>query len=430
MDRGSIEQYKASINAGGDNPILQNTEQRITGEKMNQALNDLADTVDGQFEARHPYISLERLRRYLYRVTFDRLPEDDGGEAPMGGGCSSYVKDGKLYTNLDWDYDHTASFWMRTRDFEGESFVGGLTDGAMDDDKIAQLPYRVHRGINNNGIKLAAHILFNDWSWTGCGDRSVNLTRLPFLVLSRVRSMATLVDDLDGVLDNLYCPDGLAALGYLLQIIVTDGTTTYALVPPTSEGESYEVMDITACPKMTNFRPVGRATVSRTDSDIQAHPTGIERYNMMPCSLEDLRFTLAYEAPTRLSEFIGLRGTDKDSTDAELLAIYTDARAEYLRRERDGKTWQTMESAIYGEKLESLWIQENWEDNILECSVTKEYVDSEIARVEDEIPTKVSDLTNDADYISDAPSDDEIWARRNRQWKETAFKTDVEWGDF
>ncbi|MBP9998692.1 MAG: hypothetical protein KBS67_05555, partial [Bacteroidales bacterium] len=26
----------------------------------------------------HPYISLERLRKYLYRVTFDTLPEDNG----------------------------------------------------------------------------------------------------------------------------------------------------------------------------------------------------------------------------------------------------------------------------------------------------------------------------------------------------------------
>ena len=27
----------------------------------------------------HPYLSLERLRKYLYRVTFDTLPENDGG---------------------------------------------------------------------------------------------------------------------------------------------------------------------------------------------------------------------------------------------------------------------------------------------------------------------------------------------------------------
>lgn len=322
-------------------------------------------------EPKHPYLSLERLRRYLYRVTFDSLPEDNGGDSPVAGGCSSYVRDGKLYSNLDWDYDNTASFIIRTRDFEGQSFIRGLDDGNLDDALIAQLPYRIHRGVNNYGIKLAAHILYNDWRWTGCGDKSINLTRLPFLILSRVRSMATIAADLDGVLDNLYCPEGLAELGYLLQVIVTDGTTTYAILPPTSEGQSYVIQDITVNPKLTNFRWVASAQVARTE--LQTRPTGVERWNIMPCPLEDLRFTLAYESPARLSEFIGLRGTTKDSTDAQLEAIYADARTEYLTRERDGKTWHTMESAVYGDRLEALYIQEGWSKN--QIPATTEYVD-------------------------------------------------------
>ena len=185
--------------------------------------------------------------------------------------------------------------------------------------------------------------------------------------------MATIAQDLDGILGNLYAPDGLQALDYLLQIIVTDGTTTYALIPPTTEGGSYVLVNATAYPKMANFRYVARAEVSRYDMDLQTRPTGIERFNMMPCPLEDLRFTKAYEQPTRLSEFIGLRGTTKDSTDAQLEAIYTDARAEYLRRERDGKTWQTMHSVIYGDRLEALYIQEDWSENLIPA--TTEYVD-------------------------------------------------------
>ena len=313
---------------------------------------------------RHPYLSLERLRHYLYRVTFDSLPEDNGGNGPVGGGCSSYVADGKLYTNLDWGYDNTAEFIVRTRDFEGISFVGGLDDGRMNDSLIAQLPYRVRDGINNYGIKVSTHVLFNDWAWTGCGEKSINLTRLPFLILSRVKSMATIAQDLAGVLDNVFAPDGLLAMDYLIQFIVTDGITTYALLPPTSEGESYVVQDITAYPKITNFRWAGGDTVQRVD--LQTRPTGVERYNMMPCSLEDLRFTKCYEAPDRLSEFIGLRETTKDSTDGQLEAIYEDARELYLDRERDGKTWQTMHSVVYGSnRMEALWIQEKWIDNIV-----------------------------------------------------------------
>lgn len=326
----------------------------------------------------HPYISLERLRSFLYQVTFDKLPEDDNESTPVVTGCSSYVKDGKLYTNLDWDYDNTASFIVRTRDFAGQAFIKGLEEGNLDDALIAQLPYRVHRGVNNYGISLASHILYNDWGWTGSGDKSINLARLPFFVLSRVKSMETIAVDLEGVLNNLYCPEGLAELGYLLQLIITDGTTTYALLPPTSENERYMLVNISEVPKLTNFRWVAQEQVSRFDENLQARPTGIERWNAMPCELKDLRFTKAYEAPDRLSEFIGLRDTTKESSDAELMAIYEAARVEYLKRKRDGKTWHTMESAVYGDWLESLWIQENFDDD---CSpkvdeATDEDIDS------------------------------------------------------
>lgn len=203
-----------------------------------------------------PYLSLERLRHYLYRITFDALPPDDGGDSMAFGGCSSFVRDG-----------------------------------------------------------------------------------------------------------NLYASEGLLATGYLLQVLVTDGTTTYALLPPAEEGQPYVLQDITSNPKLTNFRWVSRSTVTRSDADIQTRPTGIERFNIMPCDPDDLRFTLAYEIPDRLSEFIGLRDTTKDSTDEELASIYADARALYLDRERDGLTWHTMHSVVYGDRMEELYIQENWNDN-------------------------------------------------------------------
>lgn len=333
----------------------------------------------------HPYLSLERLRRYLYRVTFDQLSEDNGGDNAISGGCSSYVKDGKLYRNLDFKYDNAASFIVRTRDFEGMSFITGLNDGEMDDELIAQLPYRIVDGRNNSGIMVSTHVLFNDWSWTGSGERSISLTRLPFLALSRVKSMATIATDLADVLENLYASEGLQASGYLLQVLVSDGTTTYAILPPTSAGQSYVLQDITANPKLANFRWVLAAQVDREDMDLQARPTGIERFNAMPCALADLRFTKAYEDSDRLSEFIGIDGTTKASSDAELLAIYQLARAEYLDRHRDGETWQTMHSVVYGDKMEHLCIQENWSDDIVASGVSKEYVDGIFTELESNV---------------------------------------------
>lgn len=316
---------------------------------------------DVQPEARHPYLSLERLRKYLYRVTFDSIPEDDGGDTPVAGGCSSFVQDGKLHRNFDFRYDNAASFIVRTNDFEGMAMMTGLDDGAMDDGMIAQLPYRMVDGRNNSGIMVSAHVLFNDWEYTGAGSKSIPMTRLPFEVLSRVKSMATISNDLADVLGNL---NVTSAMGdYLLQVLVTDGTTTYAIVPPDTDGQSYELVDASAYPKMTNFRYVSRAEVSRHDMDLQDRPTGIERFNAMPCDLEELRFTKCYEDVDRLSEFIGIDGTTKASTDEELTAIYDEARAEYLARQRDGVTWQTMHSVVYDQKMLRLCIQENWKDN-------------------------------------------------------------------
>lgn len=313
-----------------------------------------------------PYLSLERLRPYLYRVTFDSIPEDNGADAAMPTGCSSYVKDGKLFRNLDFYYDNAASFIVRTKDFEGMSFITGLNDGALNDDMIAQLPYRMVDGRNNHGIMVSAHVLFNDWDWTGAGNRSISLTRLPFLVLTRVKSMATIAADLTGILGNLVAPEAMG--DYLLQVLITDGTTTYALMPPTADNQAYVLQDISSNPKLANFRWVNRSTVVRTEADIQRRPTGIERWNAMPCPLEDLRFTKAYESDERLSEFIGIDETTKASTDAELEAIYARARAIYLDRARDGQTWQTMHSIVYGDKMEGLWIQENWNDNCIALS--------------------------------------------------------------
>lgn len=309
-----------------------------------------------------PYASLERLRPYLYRISFDELPEDIGMNMPIAVGCSAFVQDGKLHRTLDFLYDEAASFIVRTRDFEGMSFITGLNDGALTNDLLSQLPYKVVDGVNNSGIRVSTHVLFNDWDWAGVGDKSLPLTKLPFYILTHAKSMATLAQDLGDILSNLDTAPVLEGSGYLLQILVTDGTTTYAVLPPTEANQAFVLQDISANPKLTNFRWVADETAVRTN--LQRRPTGVERFNMMPCALADLRFTKAYESADRLSEFIGIGETTKDSTDEELTAIYGRAHDLYLERQRDGQTWQTMHAVVYGSKMEALYIQENFNDDI------------------------------------------------------------------
>lgn len=359
---------------------LENDAGYQTAEEVAQAIEDAISSLDFS----KPYLSLKRDSEYLYTVTFGELPEENNPVQSAYGGCSAFVRDGKLYRNLDWNYDDNASFHIITKDFEGMSFVGGLTSSNLDDDLIAQLPYRVTDGVNRHGIMVSTHILYNDWEWAGTG--TIPLTKLPFLVLENVKSMATIATDLGDTLSDLYVPEAMVDLEYLIQVLVTDGTTTYILSPSTTTG-TYELIDATANPKLTNFRWVADTTVVRTS--LQDRPTGVERWNEIDAevSLADLRFTKAYEAPTRLSEFIGINGTTKDSTDAELTAIYTLAHDEYEDRERDGKTWQTMHSVVYGANgIESLSIQEDWSKDY--TYVTKDYVDNAVANKVDKVADK------------------------------------------
>lgn len=306
-----------------------------------------------------PYLSLNRLSRYLYNVTFLEVPDYIDINTDYGA-CSSYVKDGKLYRNLDWKYDNGATFKINLPNIEGTAFIDGLTDTDLDDNLIGQLPYHMVDGVNENGIMVSTHVLFNDFEYAN--DGNTPLGTLPYLVLSRVKSMATIEADLADILDDLKPSAGMIAAEYLIQLLVTDGVTT-CVIYPTNDG-TYEIINATANPKLTNFRWVADADVVRTN--LQTRPTGVERWNAMPTDLKNLRYTKCYEAPNRLSEFIGIDETTKDSTDEELEAIYDEARPIYLNRERDGETWQTMHSAVYGQNgLEHLWIQENWDKDYI-----------------------------------------------------------------
>lgn len=308
----------------------------------------------------HPYTSLERLGDYLYKVSFAELPEEVILDPRVSGGCSSYVQNGKLYRNLDWDYDELASFMVTAPGFKGMAFIPGLNDTELPDELMSQLPYRMLDGINESGIMVSTHVLFNDWEWTGSGDTP--LYKIPFLVLSNLKSMEDIESVLAPVLSELYATPTLIASEYLLQFLVTDGTITYVITPPTSKNGQYSLVEATENPKLANFRWVESANVTR--AELQNRPTGVERWNMMPCPLEDLRFTKAYEEPTRLSEFIGLRDTDKDSSDEELESIYEAAKQLYETRTRNGLTWQTMHSVVYSAKgVEMLCVQENWDRN-------------------------------------------------------------------
>lgn len=333
-----------------------------------QEKNEELDIIIGEnnnMNNNFPYISLRRLGEYIYEITFDKLPIYIPSDSFSAFGCSSFVRDGKLHRQLDWYYGKTAEFKINFNDVEGISFITGLNDGELIERKtlLSQLPYRICDGRNKHGIMVSTHVLFNDFNYYGSGNKTEDLTLLPFTILTTMSDINILSDEVNNLINNIKLNKSMREQDLLIQVLVTDGVTT-KLFTPTENG--YEYIDITSNPKVTNFNWVNRQNISRTDNDIQLRPTGIERWNLIDndVSLEDLRFTLAYENSDRLSEFIGIDETTKYSSDEELIKIYNKAHASYLNRERNNKLWQSMHSIIYSKfKIESLFVQENYNKN-------------------------------------------------------------------
>lgn len=380
-------------------------------------------------DKQYDFLSLRRMGDYLFEVTFDDIPEYKPINDVNVGGCSAFVRDGKLYRTYDWFYDNTAEFLVRTKNFEGMSMIMGMEDGSLDFDKVGQSPYHIVDGINKDGVMISTHILFNDFGYQGSGDKDQSILQLPYFVMENVHSIASLETVMADYFANMEIPTALAGMEYLLQFIVTDGTTIKVITPPTTAGGTYSVVDATSNPKLTNFRWVEDATVDRTN--LQTRPTGVARWNSIDDEVElsDLRFTIAYETPTRLDEFIGEDGTTKDSTDEELMVLYNEAHSAYPSRTRNGVFWQTVHAVVYGANgIEHLYAQENFEKDYISSTdetkvdnATIEFNDNKELQIKDEAITK--EKVNPELKSTEIPSED---ATDDKLATEKAVKTELD----
>mgnify|MGYP003312164017 CR=1 FL=1 len=379
-----------SANQYADNKVdIEKERAESAEENLEEKIEEVKTSI-----AKRCFKSLKRIANYLFEITFDSLPtyKDIATDTPIGG-CTSFVRDGKLYRNFDFNFDNTAEFIVNTKNFKGMASIIGLNDSELNNDELlSQLPYHVVDGNNKYGIKVSTHVLYNDFDYEGSGEKTFSLTRIPFEILSRVKSISTIENDLLNVFNNIKIPTKLQEMGYLLQFLVTDGTNTVIIAPPTSASGNWTFINANSNPKLTNFRYLNKTTVTRDDNDLQLRPTGIERWNLISnnTKLSDLRFTLAYESNTRLSEFIGLRDTTKESSNETLESVYNTAHSMYTSRTRNGDTWHTVYSIVYSKfGIEHLWIQEDYcIDYANNVNVEKERAE----KVEEEHTQKLAEL--------------------------------------
>lgn len=341
--------------------------------------------------------SFKKIEDYLYEADCPlpnaELAEEHfrarfGKDASQGAAdfiaCSVLNHDGLIGRAYDWKYDEAVTFVVHTP-ANGDRFASvsicsspaGITKESVEAHTVpaalwAVLPFYAVDGMNENGVTCSVCVVHGKGSedilWHGKEFCAVGAVRH---VLDRAR---TAEEGADIIASEAWMPASAKLGGYSLHFMVTDETHTFIV-------EDGVVIDITEddTKVMTNFRLGSRSFLDETGhadvdkiASYDPYGTGVERYNEL---VDYAKFTseetgmrewltgfvysdayresLLTRSTTRPSEFAGTeisqdRFVKINETEA-IKAWFKSAKVheKWVARERDGKFWQTVHSAVY-----------------------------------------------------------------------------------
>lgn len=353
--------------------------------------------------------SLRKVEDYLYEADFTHLDaagaethfrERFGSGAapgPFGFGCSVVRLGNRVGRAYDWKYDEAVTFVVHTP-ADGTRFASvavcpspaGMTRRAVESLSVpgslwTALPFYATDGMNEHGVTCSVCVV------RAKGDESVLWHGREFCAVGAVRQVLdrarTAREGADIIASGAWMPAPDKLGNYSLHFMVTDASHTFVV-------EDGVVIDITddEVKAMTNFRlgsrvfpdEAGHADADRIAS-YDPYGTGVERYNELVDYVKSaseetgmrewltrLVFSDAYgESPLtgstpRPSEFAGAEiSRDHFAKINETEAIeawFKSSRVheKWALRERDGKFWQTVHSAVYdvASRMVSVVVQE------------------------------------------------------------------------
>lgn len=358
-------------------------------------------------------IEVTKVNDYLYEYNCPALDYENAYNYFLSkkpeiviGGCSS-VRNGNFYgRNLDWLYDNTVEFVVKTsanNEMHGTIGVAGqlskLTKEFVEkrvwDEVYRILPFMITDGINDAGVVCNTNVVPLDKGYT-TGTTPTDEKRydvcslmLPRFILDRFSSASDAVEYIQRYV-SVYTSSALYDMHYDVHIMVADKDKTFAIEFIENE---IKVVDISSTPYMTNFHLFGVTrnadgsvyTPETQDSTHNAVTTngitvfgsGLERYNLInenysSASTKDgmqelmakLNYTNTYKAdtiPFWYTEFVG-GGNTTMSQPSAFSGVVSEYFGYFENRQRgDGKTWQTNHSAVYdiAQKAMSLRVQES-----------------------------------------------------------------------
>lgn len=362
-----------------------------------------------------PSLNIEKVAPYLYKADFKEYDYDLGETFvrkyypdPDGTACASVVKGSIFGHNYDARYDNTAEFVIRTPARKGLHSVFGiaaipgvLTMEMVDSGEESEvtkeaydvLPMFLVDGINSNGLAVSIHRMpdaDSDHLYDDSGMCALFAVRY-------LLDHASTADEAIELLQNqtFWYPENeqIKAGFYLL---ISDKTSIYISML-TGVVKKLTIDDL---PILTNFRTIDW---DGTPETLELYANGIERYNLlaegydqieteedMLNALKSVRYTGVYD--TGKEEFwysdyngdwseLGYGDLTIHSAHEDYAAAVEYSRDQFVNRQRDGKTMQTVHSVVYDiDKLTmSVMVQE--EDKVYRfCMDEMDMIYNEIAR--------------------------------------------------
>lgn len=383
----------------------------------------------------------------------------------MIGGCSTIRNGNVVGRAFDWTYDESVGFVIRTLRTAGKYATLGISasvprlteefmeSGEYNAESFKLIPFYTVDAINEYGLTASILLVpLDKGQTTGTTPLIAKLDEICNLMLVRyiVDNFQTAQEAVEYLRNyvSVYSPQGLADMGYESHFMVSDKTKSYSIE---FVNNTLIATDISDKPYMTNFylngvtfnedgtvyTPADVPTHLPSSQGITENGSGLERYNLIVGSyqttdsiasmrslMNSLKFTNAYLAetdPQWNTEFVGTWedfGTfTVDTPASDFTGLKNYIRGVYEQRIRDGKTWQTVHSAVYDleNKTLNLVVQEDGQE--LEFGFdyyTKEEVDKLISNEIEARQEADQTLQNNIDQLSEDLSqaiEDEAKAR-------------------
>lgn len=354
------------------------------------------------------YTYVHKVEDYLYSAYYDELDFDYAKYYSVEedfGGCTCFIKDGKVYRNYDWEIDDLADFIIHTPStadgrrgvIGAAAALKGLTKDVAESKSYNPLykvlPFRLLDGINDAGVAMAALVVpFNPatdvpTTETNPGSEKISASFAVRYILDRANSAQEAADIFTST--NWYVSDNAHAKGFEMHFFVSDPTTTYCLYFKNNTAYAHILGD-TSCPPtsvwrqkiMSNFKlnddiilvgnnsplwtPYNRSNPSYTITGLEKYSSGLERYNAAYEMIYDPGFVsdmndyakyIRYETGAYMnslpdkykhaSDLVGVYGLTNESSWADFAAGLSTVATSFAAHERNGIFWQTVHTAVY-----------------------------------------------------------------------------------